>query len=190
MSKGTKKPYGDVYPVAQEIVEKLSPYCDRIEIAGSLRRKRKMIGDIEIVALPKYATQKNLFEEVVATENLLHYFLIYETKTALTKGVGENARQKQFMYAGIQVDLFLPASPDHWGSIFFIRTGSHTFNMWVMNERCKHVDIKFFQGRLYKHISLNNAQKTPNEEDVFEALQMDFVPPECRDDGGWLDYVK
>lgn len=39
--------------VAAEMVEALRPYCHRVEVAGSIRRGREWIGDIEIVAIPK-----------------------------------------------------------------------------------------------------------------------------------------
>ena len=52
MSKVSKRPFSEVLPIAQHIVDSLSPFCERIELAGSLRRKRPMVGDIEIVAIP------------------------------------------------------------------------------------------------------------------------------------------
>lgn len=188
MSKKTKKPYGDVYPVAQEIAEKISPYCDRIEIAGSLRRKRETIGDIEIVALPKLAHMRNLLGDIVQTENMLHEFLV-SNEVKLLKGSKSDAKQKQFTYAGYQVDLFLPTSPAHWGSIFTIRTGSHGFNMWVMNERCPKVKVRFSHGLVYWYGNPKPLE-TPEEINIFEALEMDFVPPKNRDDKKWMRYVR
>ena len=38
---------------ADRIVEILAPHCDRIEIAGSIRRQKPTIGDIEVVCIPK-----------------------------------------------------------------------------------------------------------------------------------------
>ena len=188
MSNTTKTPYHQALAVAEQMVEKLSPYCDRIEIAGSIRRERKMIGDIEIVALPKLLIQRDLFGNPVAIRNLLHDFLILR-EVDLYKGVKPDAKQKQFFYLNYQVDLFLPASLDHWGSIFTIRTGSHDFNMWLMSERCKQVGITFAGGLLYE-THTNVLIDTREEGDVFKALQMDFVPPNKRDNQEWLEYVR
>jgi len=56
---------------AQVIAEKtkalLAPYCERIEIAGSIRRKKPDVGDIELVAIPK-PYNIGLFESGIATE--------------------------------------------------------------------------------------------------------------------------
>lgn len=49
-------PYTTAYALAEGMVEKMAPYCERPpEIAGSLRRRRPEVGDIEIVAVPKWA---------------------------------------------------------------------------------------------------------------------------------------
>ena len=52
MSDAEKRPYDQVLTVANCLVTALHPACHRIEIAGSLRRKKTMVGDIEIVAVP------------------------------------------------------------------------------------------------------------------------------------------
>src|SRR3989344_1789872 len=45
--------YAEAYAIATAIVEQLRPHCIRIEIAGSLRRKKSEVKDIDIVAIPK-----------------------------------------------------------------------------------------------------------------------------------------
>ncbi len=52
--------------IAAKIRTELEPFCDRIEIAGSIRRKKPNVKDVEIVAIPKpYET--GLFESGIAT---------------------------------------------------------------------------------------------------------------------------
>ncbi len=53
MSEKTKIPWEIAMPVAEEIVERLKPCCLRIAIAGSLRRLKKQVGDIEILFVPR-----------------------------------------------------------------------------------------------------------------------------------------
>lgn len=53
MSSQSKRPYSLMARVAAQMAEKLGPSCTRLEIAGSLRRHVELIGDIEIVAVPK-----------------------------------------------------------------------------------------------------------------------------------------
>ena len=56
MSTHPKTPLADAQRTATHISKALTPYCHRIAIAGSIRRQRPMIGDIEIVALPQRQT--------------------------------------------------------------------------------------------------------------------------------------
>lgn len=180
MSKREKRTYDEVLPVAEHITDVLAPYCQRIEIAGSLRRKRPMIGDIEICAIPK--RPRNLLgEELRDQDTELDLFL----SGRLGDGLIKNGRKyKQFRYGRFTVDLFLPA-PETWGSIYFIRTGSHEWNLWVMRTAAPSAGMKFEGGYLYDKAW--NQIVAAEEEDVFEALGLPFVPPQMRDDNQWME---
>ena len=73
MSAATKKPYSDVLPVASYLIAVLSFYCRRIALAGSLRRERSLIGDIEVVAIPLRRT--DLFGQEIDSPTALDEFL-------------------------------------------------------------------------------------------------------------------
>jgi DNA polymerase/3'-5' exonuclease PolX len=176
-----KQPYKKGVTTALDIVQKLKPYCDRIEIAGSLRRKREFVGDIEIVALPKRSLNL-LGEPDYKNKTQLDIFL----ESKISKFRLDGAKMKSWQHGGFQVDLFLPETPDHWGSIFMIRTGSSGFNKWVMTTRAKACQIKFKSGLVYTWNY--EPLPTPEEKDVFKLLKMDFVPPESRDDHDWLKF--
>lgn len=181
MSATDKQPYGKILPVAQQIVTALTPFCERIEIAGSIRRQRPMIGDIEIVVLPKRPI--NLFgEPLLNVPTELDIFLKDQGVTLVKDG----AKYKQFLYGLHKVDLFLPETLNHWGCIFAIRTGSHEFNMWLMNVQQKRAWVRFVDGRL-----LQNGQEleTIEEKQVFDALGLPFIPPTQRDNNAWLSFV-
>ena len=53
MSTKNHRPYKVVKIIADGLVERLYSTCLRIEIAGSLRRQRPMVGDIELVCVPE-----------------------------------------------------------------------------------------------------------------------------------------
>ena len=52
--------------LAGKVVDELAPVCERIEIAGSIRRKKPTIGDVEIVCIPKLVTATNLLGETIS----------------------------------------------------------------------------------------------------------------------------
>lgn len=186
MSKGSKRPHSEMIPIAYRIMGGLEPYSQRIEIAGSLRRERPLIGDIEIVAVPQFGV--DLFGKPDTKQNRLRAFL-QEKGVEIIKGDKQpETKYIQFVYGQHKVDLFMPM-PETWGSIFLLRTGSHEFNMWLMTTRSGQVGVRFEDGRLLRRWN-GELIPTPEESDVFEQLQMDFVPPNMRDDGKWMEYLR
>lgn len=107
-------------PLAQEMLDALLPYCEpgRCVIAGSIRRECPLVGDVEIVAIPKPSAITAFF------------------KAAATIGAPQNATTRESRYVKyhrphprlgqIQYDIFLPR-PYDWGRILAIRTGSADF---------------------------------------------------------------
>jgi DNA polymerase (family X) len=176
-----KRPFKQALEKAYELKEAISPYCLRVELGGSLRRERPFIGDIELVALPDPTT--DLWGQPTDAPTRLDMFLQENFK------LGKNGKkQKLFDYKGFQVDLFLPLSAEHWGCIYLIRTGSHEFNLWLMQNSYRW-NVRFAEGRLYDR-SGSNLLQTPEEADVFKAMGVPFVPVTKRDDHLWLPYFE
>mgnify|MGYP003619576969 CR=1 FL=1 len=171
MSTSIKKSFAVVRPVAERLVAALGPYCRRVEIAGSLRRQRDMVGDIEIVAIPRRPT--DLFSQEMDGPTLLDRFLDEQGVPFGKRG----QKFQQFRYGRYSVDLFLP-TVDTWGSVFTIRTGSAEFTKWLVTSRaaggaCPD-EVNFHGGRLYAH---GRLLATPEESDVFNAVGLAYVPP-------------
>ena len=173
-----KIPLAEAHRIAWLWRDRLIPDCKRIEIAGSIRRECETVGDIEIVAIPKPA----LFGRI--------HDLTYSRKGSppivVTKGapglLNGKARYIQIYDAGekIYLDLFL-CMPETWGVIFAIRTGSAEFSHGLM-IRANKLGMTSIQGRI--HQATDNgfciAAQTPEERDVFEALQIQWVEPPQR----------
>ena len=126
--------------LAEDIEAKLAPGCERIEIAGSLRRERPVIGDIEIVCIPRY--QVDMFG-VVAYEQPSYLDAILSGLVAegrLLPGKKNGKKFKQFIIphavSGITLDLFI-TTPERWGVIFAIRTGPASFSKRLVTQQVK-----------------------------------------------------
>lgn len=194
MAKGKKRPLAQALPVAQEIVAKLAPYCldGRIQVAGSVRRRRSWVGDLEIVACAKYPPA--LFGPDYTQPSFLDRFL-EEKKVPLLLGgqrykEGKREKQKRFMYAGYQVDLFL-AVPENWGLILWLRTGSDKFNKWIVKQKswggAMPYGMKSTGGFLWRG---DERIDTPEEIDFFQALELPFIPPEYRSEKKWHAFLE
>jgi hypothetical protein len=67
--------YADAKRLADQLLAELSPVCERIEIAGGVRREKSDPHDIELVAIPKTEPMKDMFGAVAGQRNLLNQFI-------------------------------------------------------------------------------------------------------------------
>lgn len=174
MSDGEKRPYADATKVAELVVKTLRSCCTRVEIAGSLRRKKPMVSDIEIVLIPNMYT--GIFGDPLPSAYSVE-LAISEHQWAIVKN---GNWYKQIKVAGFSVDLFI-TTPEKWGCIFAIRTGSAVFSHRLMTPKrygglCPS-NLKFREGRLWDG---DTALDTPEEIDVFNALGLAYIEPELR----------
>src|SRR5688572_29668173 len=103
--------------IAEKIIEELRPHCYRCEIAGSVRRRRSEVKDIEIVAIPK-PFEIGLLESGIAT---------VVNRWDKVKGTLPCRYTQRRLPEGIALDLFF-ADKTNWGLIYAIRTGSADFS--------------------------------------------------------------
>ncbi len=186
MSKA-QRPLAEAERVAAALVADLEPYCARIATAGSVRRRKVQVGDIELVAIPRYEPA-GLFGDRAA--NRLWEHLHTSDAYRFTKGDHPDGRYYQLAlatYPGLQVDLFL-AQEDNWGLTLLVRTGSAAFST-AMLARWKRVQgigreqPGSVDGRLVTRDG--RVVPTPEEETVFALLGMRPVPPERRTGDSW-----
>lgn len=178
----------------------LIPYTDRVEIAGSIRRRKPEVKDIEIVCLARLGEpSKDMFGAPVSGRP------VNLTLKALPKvldatgwqiGSKNGERYKQLVHPEypIKLDLFITPDPAEWGLLYLIRTGSAKFNqafMSYVNRRGMHVTGNRLHGHGKRLVGgeLKACEKgsscplivaTPEEGDVFQAVGRRWIAPEMR----------
>ena len=178
MSEGMKVPYSEAKKIADDLLVLLGGHFERLETAGSLRRKKDLIGDIELVGIPKPVQVQGLFGtyEVPSIEPIVGLMGAFGYTV-------EKAGDKYLKFVAehqMSVDLFI-CGPKTWGCIFMIRTGSAEFARKMVTKIsrggwCPN-DMRFLDGRLLRD---GNLLDTPEEIDVFRELGTAYVPPEQR----------
>jgi len=160
-------PYAEAKREADAVVELLAPHCERIEIAGSIRRKKSTIGDIEIVAIPK-PYDVGLFANGIAA---------VVDQWEPVKGELPCKYTQRILPSGMKLDLFL-ATPDNWGLILAIRTGSAAFSHKVLASAWTGMGYKSDKGMLH-----SGGMPVPvrEEEHLFTMCGLKWVPPEERE---------
>jgi DNA polymerase (family X) len=166
--------------IAEELKRSLGPACERIEIAGSIRRQKPDVGDIELLIIPKYGglmgEVNRLDQEIV--DLMLGRVLDYRLNKLGRRVYGPKNKLMVHVPSGVGVDIF---STDElcWHVSLVVRTGGK-----VTNQRIAMAAIK--KGW---HLQAYGAGfSTPDgdvvcksERDVFEAVGLPYLPPERRE---------
>lgn len=162
----------EVEPLALKIIGAIEPYCDKVEVAGSIRRRKDKVNDIDVVVQPKPQSWVKAIEE------------IRRRFDAVTEKQGAKLATLYVPFASkhgegyLQVDLYR-ASKRTWGILLLIRTGSAKHNIYLCNLAIrKGYRLAYSKGLLNEKGEVI-ASKT--EREVFQALGLDYIQPEDRE---------
>jgi DNA polymerase/3'-5' exonuclease PolX len=142
MSARQKFPRAAALDVARELVRVLKPCCEpeRLIVAGSLRRMKDEVGDVEIVFVPKTGTvQDGLFEkegdlaEAALDELLARGVLRKRTNSQGSEMWGAQNKLALHVASGIPVDLF-SIRGDRFFNYLVCRTGSAQMNTLIASK--------------------------------------------------------
>jgi DNA polymerase (family 10) len=156
---------------ATDIVGALRDAAGQVEYAGSLRRWRETIGDVDILATADddahaeriMAAFRDLSDEIVVSG---------PTKTSIRADNG----------SGLQVDLRV-VRPECYGAALQYFTGSQAHNVAVRQVAIR-AGLKLSEYGLFRGDELIASA---TEDDVYAALGMDWVPPPMREDTGEVE---
>jgi DNA polymerase (family X) len=155
--------------VAEEIRSALAavPGCERVDVAGSLRRMRETIGDVDILVAA--ADSAPLMAAFVALPLVAEVVASGPTKTSIRTGTG------------LQVDLrVVPARS--WGSAMQYFTGSQAHNIRT-REIAVRAGLKLSEYGLFR-VEDDELLASQSEEEVYARLGLAWVPPTLREDRG------
>lgn len=161
--------YTEALLIAERLLAELRPYCYRAEIAGSIRRKKSEVKDIEIVIIPKlYDT--GLFESGIAS--VINKY--EKVKGELEYGVCKYTQR--ILPEGIKLDLFI-AEEGNFGLIYALRTGSADYSHKILATAWCGRGYHSKDG--YLHVG-HKKYECREEIDLFNRLSIPYVEPEFR----------
>ncbi len=169
-SRSGRLTLGAVLPIAHDIVRALGELTDvrEIELAGSVRRFRETIGDIDVlVASTRPEPVIRAFTELPSVEEVL---AAGTTKASVRLG------------GALQVDLRV-VKPASWGAALIYFTGSADHNV-RLRGLAQELGMKLNEYALQKGERTVAAR---TEESVYRKLGLPFIPPELREDRGEVD---
>lgn len=173
--------------LAEKIQQVLAPGCARLEIAGSIRREKEVIGDIEIVCIPQRA--KDLLGQPFGLSALDPILEGLCKEGRLKKGGREGENYKKYLIpsaGGMALDLFI-TDEKCWPLIYMIRTGSAGFSKRAVTRKCKggllNNDCKVEKGRMYQWSQEEERYKKViifDEKELFNYYLGGWVEPRMR----------
>ncbi len=158
----------EMLPVAEELVEYLRDDVERIEYAGSLRRRKETIGDIDILA----TGDPSVMDRFTAHDDVEEVLVKGETKSSVR------------LLGAIQVDLRL-VKPESFGSALQYFTGSVEHNI-QLRRLANDQNYKLSEYGLFEE-ETNERIEGETEEGIYDALGLQWIPPELREDAGEID---
>ncbi|MFJ4986632.1 DNA polymerase/3'-5' exonuclease PolX [Streptomyces sp. NPDC088732] len=168
-SSGGRVPLNVATEVAEEVVAALSEVtgCRRCAFAGSLRRMRETIGDVDVLVA---AARSAPFMEAFTR-------LPYAAETVVRGEKKTSIRTTK----GLQVDLRV-VPPDSWGAALQYFTGSKAHNIRT-RELAVHHKLKLSEYGLFD-AGTGELIVSRTEEEVYARLGLPWIPPTLREDRG------
>jgi DNA polymerase (family 10) len=151
--------------IANEVKSKVKGLCQKIEVVGSIRRKRPKAHDIDFVVLASDSNWNNVIQIL--------------KRSKATNCAGTAVIKTLYPYNKIQFKVdFYRAKPSTYGIHKLIRTGSAEHNMWLAGYAIsKGFRLKYSQGLLKG----DDVVAGESEEDVFTALDLPCPAPKERE---------
>jgi DNA polymerase (family 10) len=173
-SYASKHLISDALPLADALLEALRGHPDviRCSAGGSLRRHREIIGDVDLLASSKKPA--HVIDFFTQQPGILNVIAKGETKASV------------LLEGGIQSDLRVVTDAEFPYALMYF-TGNKEHNI-VMRQRAIDRGLRLNEYGLFRsHVETRDPKllvKCKTEEDIFEKLDLNYVPPEMREDHG------
>ena len=188
MSTGTRVAWETAEVIARDLVLMLLDAAHHVSVAGSIRRGKPDVGDIELVAVPIIDTVPDGMFDTADRNRLTERIVLLIERRILASHPTDPKRGERYSKllhrdSGLQVDLF-SARPETFGIVYLIRTGPADYSQrFVTDLRRRALHVKggeLHRGSLGCGSSPCEFVPTPTERDVYDAAGWPYIRPEHR----------
>lgn len=163
---------------AEDVAEPMVDYMeehervDRVEVAGSYRRKKETVGDLDILVISDEG------------EQVAEYFVSYEdVDEVLSEG---ETKSSVVLKNGLQVDLRI-IEEESYGAALMYFTGSKEHNV-ALRTIAVEEDLKINEYGVFNEDDEKVAGKT--EDGIYEYFGCPYIPPEIRENRGEIQQAQ
>lgn len=187
MSDGPRIPLDVAGKIADALGAELNPGCERVDVAGSIRRRRPEVGDIELLCIPRWHTDllgAPLASKVVDELRRLVADNVLADRDADGRRLpsGERYRQYIIVSLGCKLDLYATHACA-WGLMLALRTGPASFSQSLVTRRIQGgrlLDGYEVAGGRLRRLSDGALMETRDEHRFLETYCGGWVAPEGR----------
>ncbi len=167
-------PLPEAFPMAEDVVEHLREEKSllNVSVAGSLRRMKETIGDIDILVSAERENWRRIHEHFVRYPEVVKVLAKGETKSSIV------------LRSGRQVDL-RTVEPLNWGAALQYFTGSKEHNIRI-RDIAKEKGLKVNEYGVFR-ADTGERLGGRTEEEVYELVGMEWIPPELRENWGEIE---
>jgi len=166
---------GDILPIGEQLVAYLRdhPQVIAAELAGSARRRRATVGDLDVLASSNHPEE--VCRDFAQSGQLAEVTMAGETKVS------------GLLLGGRSVDLRV-VPPDSYGAALQYFTGSQAHGV-ALRTRAQKMNLTINEYGVFKQHNEEIGEKVAghSEESVYEAVGVDWIPPELREDRGEIE---
>jgi len=150
--------------IAEIVANQLRPFSDAVVIAGSVRRRKPQVGDVELVVLPKNLHQ---FIEFLEIQN-------FTGGDRIQRGILNMPHGLKF-----PIEIYIAHKPEEMGALVFMYTGDWQHNV-AMRSIAKRRGWKFDQYAIWDAKTGKKLLQSPDERDFYDFLGVRWHDPEDR----------
>jgi DNA polymerase (family X) len=163
---------------AQKLIAHLSTFAgiDKITPAGSLRRGRETVGDLDVLV-----TGKCCVDDEERAQLLAHIIKLPGLMEVIAQGDNKVSFR---LRSGMQVDV-RTLSPDSFGAAMQYFTGSKSHNV-ALRQRALKMGFTLSEYSLAE-LDTNKPVAGKTEEEIYSKLKLDYIPPELRENCGEIE---
>jgi len=166
---------GEILPLGEELVSYLRghPYVIAAELAGSARRRRATVGDLDLLATSEHPEE--VCRDFAASGQLEEVTMAGDTKVS------------GLLASGRSVDLRV-VPPESYGAALQYFTGSQAHGV-ALRTRAQKMNLTVNEYGVFKQHNDEAGEKVAgaSEEDVYAAVGLEWIPPELREDRGEIE---
>lgn len=190
MTDKRKYPSAEALAVAKDLCNRLKPRCERLVVAGSLRRRRSEVGDVEILYIPKFETVEVPAEDMFrpptpARVDQVDAFLDWLLEAGVIRmrenirgstTWGEKNKLAVHIASGMPVDFFA-TTEESWFNYLVCRTGPAELNTQI----CMAAQERGWKwnpyGSGFRRVVTEEVHAVKSEQEVFEFVGLRYLEP-------------